>query len=440
MASRAAFLPPKVNPLVLGLARRLLPTMFRRYAGGLEVRISEADLGRRRTHKRQRLLLLPNHPTHYDPMVMMEVSSRLEEDFLFVAAREVFDRDRGFHGWLLQRCGVYSLIRGAVDRESFALTQKILQEGKNWLVIFIEGEVSMENDTVIPFEAGVLSLALRSQHALAEGTSAGGETPPIHVGPVAMKTRYKPGVEGAITRAIAVLEERVGLGAADRRAAERFESWEQLRSRIDRIGGAVLQAVEQAYLMTPAKGATVDERIDALRSRMLSKMESFLEIPTPPAGPRAPTLLDRVRTIRNKMDRIVHAYGEVAEAASAYERRQLELRRQAFVDFYADLGRLVNFLTLRGDYLATATPERFAEVVLRLEQEILGKPRLVYPRTVDVQVGELVNLRDHLPAYARDKKKTAAELAERLEMEMTTLLRGAAASPVVPAGMVTAPV
>jgi hypothetical protein len=346
---------------------------------------------------------------------MMEVSRRLDEDFLYVAAREVFDRDHGFHGWLLQRCGVYSLIRGAVDRESFAMTQKILAEGKHWLVIFIEGEVSMENDTVIHFEPGVLSLALRSQDALAESSDA-----PLHVAIVAMKTRYKPGVERAIETSIARLEERVGLCAPPAETSP-ASIWDTFRTRIARIGDAVLSAVERTNLLTPTSGASIDARIDALRDRMLTKMEAFLDIIPPANTP----LLDRVRTIRNKMDRIIHAYGDLPESISPYERRQLQLRQQAFADFYADLARLVNFLTLRGNYLATphAALERFAEVILRLEQEILGKPRLLYPRTVTVHVGNILNLRDHLADFRQDKKKTAAQLAAHFESEMAALLR-----------------
>jgi 1-acyl-sn-glycerol-3-phosphate acyltransferase len=420
MARRPAFLPPKLNPLVLGLAKRCLPWLFARRGGGIEVAMSDADLARLRSLKRQRLLLLSNHPSHFDPPILMDISRRLGEDFLFVAAREVFDRDRGFHGWLLQRCGCYSLIRGAVDRDSFAMTQKILAEGRHWLVIFIEGEVSMDNETLIPFESGVLSLALRAQDTLADTSES-----PIHVATVAMKARYKPGVERAIDASIAQLEQKVGLTPPPPADGASASPWPAFRERIARIGDAVLSTLERTYLLTPQPGTPVDARIAALRGRMLSKMESFLDLPSPPDG----AVLDRVRTIRNKMDRIIHAYGDLPETLSAYERQQLALRQQAFADFYVDLARLVNFLTLRGGALDDAPPERFAEVVLRLEEEVHGKARLVHPRTVTVQVGEIVNLRDHLPAFRKDKRKTAAALADRLEAEMTALLRGPAAIP-----------
>src|SRR5215471_17163224 len=71
MPSRKPFLPPRVNPLILSCAKTALPMMFHLYAGGIDVDISNEDLARLRALKRQRLLLVPNHPTHFDPMIMI---------------------------------------------------------------------------------------------------------------------------------------------------------------------------------------------------------------------------------------------------------------------------------------------------------------------------------------------------------------------------------
>jgi 1-acyl-sn-glycerol-3-phosphate acyltransferase len=409
MPSRALFLPPRKSGLVMTLVNAALPAMCRSFAGGLEVEVAPEDLATLRGLKGQRLLLLPNHPTHFDPMVMMEVSKRIDGNLYFVAAREVFDRGGGLHGWLFQRCGVYSLIRGAVDRESFAMTQKLLADPKGWLVIFPEGEVSMENDTVLPFEAGVLSMALRVQDKL-HGQPEG---PPLHVAAVAMHTQYQAGVEAAIARALAALEEAVGLPQGGG-----FEGWPAIRTRIHAVGGALLQAVERTYLLNTKPTDTLETRMNALKERLLAKMEAYLDLA---ADAKAP-VLDRVRTIKNRLDRIVHAYGEEL-AAAPYEGRLLEIRRQTFAEFYRDLSRLVNFLTLRGDYLDHATPERFAEVVIRLEQEILGKPRLLHPRTVRLRVGPIHDLRATLPAFNADKRQASAALTDQLEDEMLHMLR-----------------
>jgi hypothetical protein len=393
---------------MMTVARAALPTLFQRYAGGIEVVTRNEDLARLRTLKRQRVLLCPNHPTHFDPMVMIELSTRVGEDFNYVAAREVFDRQKGWNGWMIQRCGVYSLTRGAVDRESFAMTQKILTEGKNWLVIFIEGEVSMENDAVIPFEAGVMSLALRTQDKLCQA-----QGPPLHVAAVAMKARYRPGLETAIDAALRRLEQTLGLSAGE------GSTWEQFRQRIRRVGGALLSSVEKTYLLSPKPDDSLDARMNVLKQRLLAKIEAHLDL----AAGKDASVLDRVRAARNRMDRIVHAYGDAEENASLYEERLLRQRRQTYEEFYGDLGRIINFLTLRGDYLDKASPERFAEVIIRLEQEILGKPQLVYPRQVLVRVGEIRDLRQKLPSFQKDKRAASVELTHELEEEMIGLLR-----------------
>jgi hypothetical protein len=301
---------------------------------------------------------------------------------------------------------VYSLIRGAVDRESFAMTQKILASPAGWLVIFPEGEASLENDTVLPFEAGVASLAMRVQEKLSEAAA------PLHTVVIAMKTLYEPGVEQVMVTSLKALEQAVGLAPGGE-----FEGWEGLRRRIEAIGDALLKAVERTYLLNPKAGATLEERMGTIKDRLLTKMEAFLDLK--PAAEAS--VLDRVRAVKNRMDRIVQAYSE-GESVAAYEGLLLEIRRQTFGEFHRDLGRMVNFLTLRGGYLQQATPERFAEVIIRLEKEILGKPRLLYPRTVHVKLGEVRDLRASLEAFRADKRKCCAALTESLEAEMIGLL------------------
>ena len=91
---RKTFLPPKPPGAILHLGKAVLPFLLEYQCGGIKVEISDADVATLRGFKGKRLLLLPNHPTHFDPMVMLEVSKRVEEDLNFVAAREVFDKSR----------------------------------------------------------------------------------------------------------------------------------------------------------------------------------------------------------------------------------------------------------------------------------------------------------------------------------------------------------
>ena len=47
-------------------------------------------------------------------------------------------------------------------RHSFQKTRQILAEGNRWLVIFPEGQTVWQNDTVMPFQPGVVQLAFKA--------------------------------------------------------------------------------------------------------------------------------------------------------------------------------------------------------------------------------------------------------------------------------------
>ena len=105
----------------------------------------------------------------------------------------------------MQRLGVYSVVHGAVDRESFRIMRETLSEGKRKLVIFAEGEISHQNDTVMPFESGVVQLGFWALDDMKKS----GQVKPIYVLPVAIKYIYKKDMWGKIEKALAKLERKI---------------------------------------------------------------------------------------------------------------------------------------------------------------------------------------------------------------------------------------
>lgn len=422
MPGRRTFLSPKINPLVVGFIRLVFPALLRGIFGGITVLIPNEDLEKLRRYKGQRMLLLPNHPTGEEPAVLFQISKWLDEVFNFVAAREVFDWEHGFRGWVLRRVGTYSVIRGAADRESFMMSKKILMEGKNRLVIFIEGEISRENDTLIPFEPGVIQLAFWAQEALLKeekkerkkGKNPAAnppESPPIYMAPVAIKYFYEPGVETAIEQSLANLEKTVGITPPE--SADRYD-------RVRAIGETILTVQEALHQMVSLPGTSMNERVAAIKNRMLKKMEIFLDLrPDPDA-----TALTRMREIRNTMDRLIHTYDD-GEELTEYEKRMVEHFRLALSEFYQDLDRVAYFLTYDEAYLRdNPTPERFIEMLRRLEREVYGASKLTHPRLAIVKVGDVISTRDYVAEYEEDKKTCVKKVAERLEDDMMTLLAG----------------
>lgn len=153
------FKPPTLNRSLLQFFYQCLPFLLKHQMGNLRVQIEPETLDKLKAIQGERCLLLPNHPSDSDPAVMFELARQLDEAFFYVAAREVFDYSMGFRGWLFQNLGVYSLVRGTNDRKSIKTSIETLSENKGRLVIFVEGEISSQNDTLLPIEHGVIQLA-----------------------------------------------------------------------------------------------------------------------------------------------------------------------------------------------------------------------------------------------------------------------------------------
>jgi hypothetical protein len=83
----------------------------------------------------------------------------------------------------------------------------------------------------------------------------------------------------------------------------------------------------------------------------------------------------------------------------------------------------VYFLTYDESYLKESqTPERYIDVIRRLEREVFGDAKLVYPRVAQVKVGNIVNLKAHFAEYETNKKEFVKIMANNLEENMWALL------------------
>ncbi len=409
-----AFRPPISNPLVSGWVSAMLPFLRKFVFRDLKIRLDPDDLLRLKEKQGERMLLLPNHPGEEDPLIMFALSKALKEPFYYVAAREVFDFWKGFHGYLLQRCGTYSVIRGASDRESFKTTRMILKEGLRRLVVFIEGEVSYDNDGLIPLQQGVLQLAFLAQSDLAKAAekSKSDDFPAIHVAPVVIKYLYEPGIENTLEKGIIRLEKALDI---DPEKDSRFYD------RLHQVGERIIEIREEYFDMDVLPESTLDDRIIAIKNKSLSKMESFLGL----SLPDPPELIPRIRAIRNKMDRIIHQY-DPQKDVSAYESRVIQSINTVFSGFYDEMDRLVNFLTFKEGYLLEReSPERYMELIRRLEKEVFGERRLIHPRTAVVKVGEITSLKEHYDNFVEDKKNAVDSLCIALETDMLLMLKAA---------------
>jgi 1-acyl-sn-glycerol-3-phosphate acyltransferase len=397
------FRPPQNNRSLIWLVKKLLlPIMLRRGSRIAKVDVNELDLRRLRKLKNHRVVLTPNHSGGKEPYILFFLSKILEEEFNYLTAKEVFERLFPI-GWLIQRLGAYSIVRGTVDKNSFRVTRQLLAEGKRWLVIFPEGAACGQNDTVMPFHQGTAQFAFWAYEDLAKK----GKLPPLYFVPIAIKYVYLRDMHREIDRSLWRLER-------DLFPAQILQP-SNLYHRLRSVGEAVLSVNEREHNVRPRKEASLDERVQHMKELIVSRVASALGVSPPADRP----LRDRIRELFNAIDQIVYSEFEGPD----YERKLHQMRQQEVRGLYDDLSRVLRFVALYDGYVReTLTAERFLDVLGLLEDEVFGRKRNWGPKKALVKVGEPLNLIQYYGRYKTDKRGTLQEVTAALESSVRQML------------------
>ncbi len=397
------FRPPLDTPALISFVKFVLPLYMRVTLHETSVFCAEGAIERFNKLKGQRTLICPNHANRHDPQVMFTFSKYVEEDFNFVAAREVFDYDHGLNGWWLQHLGTYSVVRGAADRESFKTTRRILSEGKKKLVLFPEGEISRQNDTLMALESGAAQMAFWAMTDL-EKTNPEAS---IYIMPMAFKYTYPEDISTSFRRCLHNLESELGVPSVET---------DSFYVRLRRLGDKLLISLEREYGLKTPENSTMNERVVTLRGFILSNIASYLKIDLPKGGRE----LESVRILRNAMDDFIFD----DEKVSDYEKRVHEDKAKTIKGFYKDLNRVVNFIAIyEGYFRDRMTQERFADMLDRFETEVFGgEPTFKGPRRVLVDVGEAIDLKKHYDGYKANKKAESAKVTEQIFGQISAML------------------
>lgn len=400
------FRPPQDNALVIGLAKLFLCQIHQLKMKNAEISFVGDSLERFAQLKGKHVMICPNHSHRHDPEVMFTLACKAGEQFNFIAAREVFDWNKGWNGFMLQKMGVYSVVRGAVDRESFKTTKKLLVEGKKKLVLFPEGEISRQNDLVMPLESGAAQLSFM---ALDELVKASPDNPtPIFILPVALKYTYKEDLTKHLSELLSVIEERLGLASSNEPS---------LYKRVRAAAQVVLSTLEQEYNCLPAPEAQLNERMNCLKTHVLQMIAEFLDIELP----KDRSHLDWVRILRNAMDDYIYA---ADENLPPYQKKIHEEKEAKIRAFYKDLDRVVTFIAIYDGYLSPpATQERMVNVLELIEQEVFGESKIKGPRKVYVSVGRPINLLERHAEYKKAKKKVIEEVSTEISNQLSSMLK-----------------
>lgn len=400
------FKPPKPNLNVIKVVKAIMPIVNRWYLKGMTLDIDSESIERLESVRGNPTLISPNHAASDDPYVMFLLSKHISQPFYYMSAREVFDRGNflGIRSTVMQRCGVYSVVRGTADRNAFRTTRELLVEGKWPLVIFGEGEISHQNDTVMRFERGVAQFCFWSIDDMKKGEI----DKPLYLVPLGIKYRYTEDMWNVIDTALTNLERSI-LPSDARTPAERYQ-------RLRRIGIAILSTLADEYQYKVDPTASLNQHIQGLKKQILSHVENILGIQADN------DILTRVRALKNIVD--AEVYRDIDEMTE-YERKIHEEQLQKFQQFYPDLERLINFIAITDGYVAEEpSAERYLEVIFRLEKEVYGKGSMRGPRVASIRAGEPIDLLKYYNTYKTKKKETVEEITIELETEVRKLVAG----------------
>ena len=402
------FRPPRLSAGALRLWNAALPLLLRRFCDVVSVEIDNGDLARLKALAGERLLLTPNHPTNNDPALLFALAKAAGQSFHYLACRETFDILGGLWGRVIQRLGAYSVVRGTADRESFRMTRQLLAAPGGKVVIFPEGEVYSQNDTLLPFHAGVVQMGF---WALEDLRKSGDTVGVISVLPVAVRYQFVQDMTGPIARSLTALEEAVGPAT---------ETPTEPYARLRRIGVAMLTAMEREYgLKTkPAlEGEDLTPRMDAVKTMLLERAAALMGETLPAAA----TLPERMRLLMNSVYDVTHE--EPGEPRSPYQERLHRQQIARAAPLMQDLNRVANWIAVQDNYVrARPTPERMADNLRRLETEAFGESRLRGRQRALVRVGEPISLAACYDAYRADKRATVARVTQELESAVQALL------------------
>ncbi|NER03759.1 MAG: 1-acyl-sn-glycerol-3-phosphate acyltransferase [Okeania sp. SIO3C4] len=116
--------------------------------------------GQKNIPKTDAIILAPTHRSRWDPLIIAYAAG------LFVTKRKLRymvseEQTRGFQGWFIRRLGGFPVDR---DRPGISSIRHSVQLLKNqeMLVLFPEGRIYPENNTIYPIQSGVSRIALQA--------------------------------------------------------------------------------------------------------------------------------------------------------------------------------------------------------------------------------------------------------------------------------------
>lgn len=396
-----SFVPAKQNALVITLGEWCLPFVLKAlHVCKVEFRPETLDV--LQSISNDRVLICPNHPTNTEPAVVFGLAKGVRQRFHYLCCREAFSYWGGAYGWLIQRFGAYSIVRGALDRSSFQYTRKVLSQPNAKVVIFPEGEVYSQNDTLLPFQNGVIQQGFWAM----EEAKKQDDSAEVLILPLAIHYRFISDMRKPIERSLGHLESALGIASS---------SSTHYVERLKAIGASILERLERTYGVEHGESWSVQERMDAIKRAILRQAAQAVGIDVGEGS-----LVEAMRRVINAAHQVTL---EQPATQSRYDVQLWEQQRAHIQPVLMDLERLANWIAVYDGYVAEdPTQERIVQTLWRLEKEVFGRVYCTGPMECRVGNGDLVNLQDFWDGYRTSKRQVVDEVTQLVEARVQQAL------------------
>jgi hypothetical protein len=335
--------------------------------------------------------------------VICQLAKQMGEDFYCMAARECFDWDNGWRGWLFQSLGCYSVARGKADFHSIATTEKILREGRRKLVVFPEAEITADDDKLHDLHKAIFHIILNVQKELSEGASASADRSVLII-PAAIKFSLKGDLDFAVGPALNNIEKRLALKST---------SQPDVFARVNAVVDAYLSLVFDSYGFEKPQ-ASLEQLSELAAVYVLEKIAS--SIGTDCDDTISPT--ERLYAIRNR------AGGNTDIDSVAVLRQAFHCAGIAKPSLRSDFERVERLLILQRMLSHPFSAIQCCRILDFIESELFGAISPKGWQSCTVLLGTPLEVSSFAEQYAVSKEQGVNGLSEHFRQKLQHMLRG----------------
>jgi 1-acyl-sn-glycerol-3-phosphate acyltransferase len=341
----------------------------------------------RKIPKGSGVILTPNHADETDPRICLELSRQSGKRLISMCNREAFDEMFGLAGWTLQRLGHFSVERGAHDKSAKDYAVDVVKQGEDVLVVFPEGEIFYLNEVVQPFHSGAVEICMQ---AIVERRKQDPDWS-AYIVPMAIKYHYPTPIEQ-------ILEERIAKMEAQLKLAK--ENDQSLAARVMRLQKTLLTGEEKTYNVVFDQETQQD---------LFHEIESTENI-----------ILSEVAKKHNEAVSPSHVIDDAwrleAEIRESLQHEKDPVIRGELKGQLAALNEVAHMSSWRPPYYQTASADRLAEALLKVEREFykIKRPQQLASRDVFVTISEPIDLGAYADDYQKDSRSVRHSVTSQL--------------------------